>query len=565
MRSLYRYVPLLLYAIPVQAQWVEQSFELRPGINSVFLWVDPTENRADALFDGSIIKGVWQRDSAVSSASACGEEDVGCVPTSDAAWLAWRPEGHPARFANTLRVIQGGHVYLIEAADSARITISGKPCSTQTKWKPGPNLAGAFVSPKAPPPFATYFEPSDAHNDSSVYQLDRSGRWQKVDPKHTFIDGNTGYWITASKATAYSGPVEVDDPTLRGIDFARTLSEHALALRTHSNTDSVTLRYLSPSATSEQWAGDVPLTIREFVENDDGAAFVWNPVDDYEVSLTRTLRTLRLGVDRAGLAEAIMTPDGAGRVYRGLLEITDHHGFRRLVSVEAQMPGDEGLWVGTVTVDKVAWVHADLMGDPDPVSPRPTVSPFTFRVIMHVDSADQVKLLSEVMLLWDEQADTYVLVTPGVSATYVAQLKPTGNDDFTRRISTANYHIGADVGGALTQEMGGTFGVVDGDVSFVLTTPADDPHNPFKHAYHPDHDCVDNASGNPIPDCDAVGESYEITRTPLFTFKEQQADTWVGDYTESITGLNKTSVAIKVSGTFELTRVSQIASLNNGM
>lgn len=566
MRYFCTFIVLVSTSSPAVAQWVEQSLSLRAGWNSVFLWVDPANNRADALFDGTGITMISRLDPSNSS-RICNEADSGCVSPSGSTWLTWRPSSHPASFANSLRVIEGGHVYLIEARNSTKIVIAGRPCTTKTQWTPGPNLVGAFVTPQAPPTFATYLEPSDAHLGAQVFQLSGS-HWTPMNTAQALVDADTGYWITATKASEYSGPVEIDDATLRGIDFARGLSEHPVTLRSRGSQEPVTLKYLPPAPNTPGWAGDVPLVIREFVESEEGSQFAWNPLDTYSVDLATAPRTLRLGMDRANLAEATLAPDGTGEAYQGLLSVTDQNGFQRFIALRGQVSPDAGLWVGTVTVDQVAWVHASLMGEPELENevPRPTASPFTFRVIMHVDDMDNVRLLSEVMLLWDEglpPSGGYVLVTSSVDPTYLAQLKPTGLQDgqsFTRRISSANYSIP----GTLTTDVdSGPFGAIAGSpLKFTLNLAADDPLNPFKHAYHPDHDCVDNASGETLADCDDVGESYDIARTLSFSFTGQQQDTWVGSYAETLTGLNKGMVEIKVGGSFELARVSTVPSLN---
>ena len=104
-------------------------------------------------------------------------------------------------------------------------------------------------------------------------------------------------------------------------------------------------------------------------------------------------------------------------------------------------------------------------------------------------------------------------------------------------------------------------------VSGEFVLPRNHPLNPFKHRYHPDHDC------NP------PGECYEVTRSFTLTIGMDGADQppdwgssfWSGTYREEIQGLitqdysdNSTlpNDHVAVEGTFELRRVSGVNRLN---
>jgi hypothetical protein len=86
----------------------------------------------------------------------------------------------------------------------------------------------------------------------------------------------------------------------------------------------------------------------------------------------------------------------------------------------------------------------------------------------------------------------------------------------------------------------------------------DDPLNPFRHKFHPDHD--------------DPSESYEVTRNIALEFTSNVAeaslmagwgDTDIGGvYREVLTGLHKQEIHVK--GTFLLHRISQIGQLNDG-
>jgi len=95
-----------------------------------------------------------------------------------------------------------------------------------------------------------------------------------------------------------------------------------------------------------------------------------------------------------------------------------------------------------------------------------------------------------------------------------------------------------------------------------------DPLNPFKHLYHPDHNNLENYE-KILPE---GVESFNVTRNVKLDFSAEPiegasatawGDTVVGGtYSESIDGLyHKT---LNVSGKFELNQVSDAAELYTG-
>lgn len=548
-----RALAFLLFSSVAHGQWAEQVVQLRPGWNAVYLSVEPADKRVESHFGSAAIRSIHTQEPALVAENPCDPTVVGCVSNSEPAWLTWRPPSHTASFANQLTSLRAGRVYLINASQDAQVSILGNPLPGSVQWRTGWNLAGGFVSQTDQPTFAEYFRNSPAHAGTTVFGLDTLATWHPIDMNGSMMPG-VGYWIRASQGTSYSGPIEIDEFTLRGVDFGRRLEEHAINMRVTQGQSETALLTYRPSDSAPQGvpgvAGDVPLLVKEFKTEGDTPGWTWSSLSGaYEVALGPGLRSTRIAIDRSTeLPQALVNPDGTGQAYQGLIEVSDGRGFSRLVSVAGQMSGNAGLWVGTVTVESVAWVHAGLMGELDETSPRPTASPFSFRVLIHVDGTGAAKLLSEVMLLWDDQIDDHVLATPATPAAELARLKPTGLQDgqsFTRRISTAGYFVDEPLSAAPE----GMFGSA---LQFELTLQADHKLNPFKHAFHPDHDG------------DQAGELYVITRAITLTFSQLENGSWNGTYTESIEGLNKqtTPVPVNVSGSFELSKVSEISSLN---
>ncbi|NIP26400.1 MAG: hypothetical protein GWN67_18750, partial [Phycisphaerae bacterium] len=190
------------------------------------------------------------------------------------------------------------------------------------------------------------------------------------------------------------------------------------------------------------------------------------------------------------------------------------------------------------------------------------------------DPNDNVYLLREIVQLWKNGVmDTdpitgmdfvkipgrFVLVTdeslfsdPNYGGASLRDGQPRG-----RRISSAAFSFPQPV---TMQSTTGSFGF-EGAV-FELESPividSNDPLNPFRHKFHPDHD--------------ELSESYVVTRNIALEFTSNVAgasfmpgwgDTDVGGvYREVLTGLHKKEIHVK--GTFRLHRISQIGQLNDG-
>jgi hypothetical protein len=690
----------VLFGTPTYGQWVERSFDLHAGWNSVYLEVDPAPAEADLLFQGKPFAAVWTfaPDQLIEGPPDCVDpDDPSCVPRLDSRWRVWVPPAAPGRIGISLRVLRGGHVYLIKATEPFTWAVTGKPSGARTAWRTGYNLAGFHVvdDPIAAPTFASYLAPSSAHSATAIFELQTDGSLLRItDLGGTRITPGRGVWVKSGEDTEYDGPVAIDNGSLRHVDFGRSLLEHAMTLENlTSAARDIMLTNLASApvppdpAGQPTLAGEVPLSWLDY--GDPGPAedaLQWRDLTTQSwglagVGAAGARTTVRLGVDRAGLAAAMLDDEGQGSQYQDILEVTDGHGFRRLLAVAAQVPSSAmgtvagargtsarpGLYLGHVMVDRVAWVSAGSRvwtgGDPtdpefagimrcsggsadgatcsadqrrctgtpevnlvpvlceettdcpsgavcetvtdcpgglcrpfcaggandgqpcasstdcpdghcstesDTTALRPTSAEFMFPVIIHLSDDGVYKLLTEVTLMWeggDPDSGTpgrSVLVTPECPQAVLEGLEPKTLQDgqpFARRVSTANFSFEGDLA------LGGSF-----DTALVATIAIspNDPLNPFRHKYHPDHDCLDR-DDIPLGPEALDYECFNVTRDLTFWFEANPppgvadrpgwGDTQLGGiYEETLEGLHKE--ALHVAGRFELQRVSQVGTLN---
>ena len=193
-----------------------------------------------------------------------------------------------------------------------------------------------------------------------------------------------------------------------------------------------------------------------------------------------------------------------------------------------------------------------------------TSAPLDLRLLLHVDGNNQVRLLKEVIQVYDNSAGAYVLLTdhtlvPNYTGVAIRDGVPVG-----RRLSAVGFDFqGTNLG--CTGEISPS-----GIVGCSITLGSDHPTNPFLHRYHPDHDNLDERYEN------AVVEAYAVTRAITLDFSSRYPpdedlperavtpagwglDLLGGTYTETLTGLHKDPITLH--GPFILRKVADTDTL----
>ncbi len=635
-------------------QWIDRAYSLNSGWNAVYLEIDPVPELADDLFAGLPIAEVWALTPTVNvdGLPDCQDpNDPECTPRIETVWDIWLPPSDPASVVTDLRIIRGGRVYLIRADAPLNLAMAGRPNGTVTRWHEGYNLQGFHVEddPNDAPTFGEYLAGAPMALSPTIREVLSDGSTAELaDAANERIRPSAGYWVRSPSESDYDGPIRIDAGTLRGIDYASRLVEHPISIENRTNAPSNVQIALAPSSDVPSTppdlpmkTGAVPLRWLEYVAVPVASAIQWHDLTTASFTLAASgdgasRTSIRLAIDRSGLAAALLDASGSGSQYESLLVVRDGFGYRRWVPVAGQVLGSirgtsaagtaaerPGLYYGRVRVNEVQWVTAGARvwtnDDPnDPmftengrcdggdldgqscsndakcpggqctgycigganadqpcaagtdcpsgrcsaetgnVSLRPTSTAFTFPILVHLSVNGTYKMLTEVALLWkppDDQSQTpgrYVLVTPACDPILCDPLEAASIQDgepFARRLGTAAFSFGGDLllSGGFADALGGSFDILP-----------DDPLNPFRHKFHPDHDC------------DQFGECYDVTRSFILDFESTppQGDTrpgWGdrilgGTYQETIMGLYRDSVA--VGGRFEMTRVSSIDALN---
>jgi hypothetical protein len=530
-KTIWQIIPLILtlglgmfgLAHPAQAQdpldcnadVCTQAFELKAGWTAIFLEVAPDPREIKVLFQGLPVDSVWTWNPKISSIEFIQNPSEDLV--KQPAWLRYFPDSRPEAFLTNLFILQANRAYLVKMSAAATLTVTGQPALPKINWVPNSfNFVGFHVD-ESPPTFETFFAPSEAHAGQAIYQLNDDGNaWEWVDATITPIQSGEAYWVYCEGGSDYRGPLDIEISQGDRLDYGVSLDEQTIRTKNLTTSEkTVLLTVLSP-------AGQTPLVYRNF---DPTAVERW-PILPVSLSVAPDLDVrLRLGMQRDVIAPG---------TYAATLKIADDAGTRWLVPVNASAPELRGLWIGTVAIQKVGEVHSDSTTDPTTVAAE-----FQFRILIHVDKDERIRLLKEVIQMWQDgnngEPGHFVLLTDD---SLIPQYKGVSLQDgelVGRRISSVAY----DFPGHYV-DMNGSFG---GMLSCNIVLEPDFPTNPFKHKYHPDHDNL--SADYKLP----TEEAYRITRKITLGFENPDGtelgagySILGGTYREEVMGLHKNPI-----------------------
>jgi hypothetical protein len=588
-----------------QAQWTTQTIRLQAGWNAVFLEIEPAPANPDLVFADVPVESVWAWNRRFNPVQFI--QDPNTLMPEDPDWLMYVPSGSQLAASRSLFRLLGGRGYLIKLAPSAASTdliLTGRPVTRSIDWLANSlNFTGFSLPATTPPAFQSFFSGITNLNAGPVYRLQPSGAWEQAALTSPMRSGEAT-WVFMKGRAEFTGPLRIVLESSTGLDFGGSLQDQTLRIRNVSATArTVQLRPLlsaAPVSPDEPaLAGSVPLSYWF----DPGAPHLPGWANLPPVLVRSNLAagaewSVRLAVRRPDMAPFAGPAGSAGALYQSLLEVTDTAGVARcLVPVSAagldsltgsrsltrfqiqtqggnDIPLRSGLWVGSATIDRVSQPASF-----NPAEPKPTASPFQFRLLLHMDSAGTVRLLQKVLQMWQEgtlkpdpanpgksildQPGRYVLITDETVIPQIPRLVGATLRDGTqvgRRFSTAAFGFRAPQ----------TMSIMDGTLRCTVALGYDDPLNPFKHLYHPDHDNLDERFEDPVPE--GIESMTVIRHMELqFTATDPQqlrlpgwGDNQIGGtYRETITGLNRQS--IHLDGIFRLHRASSTPVLNNGL
>jgi len=585
-----------------QAQWLTQTFTVRPGWSAVYMNVDASYHVLDQLVVSDAanpIVEIWYWQTPTTPAQILPFQSQ---PAPSADWVSWVRAGYTNTPSGALSQLTANAAYLVHSTATTNYTwrVKGKPFPPSYSWtSSGLNFIG-FPTPAAAPNFTAFLAP--APSLAAALQLPSNG--QRAPGIYRYPGGALGannpsllaslfwsttpvtrgqaFWVDAGTAynNNYFGPFQVTGlSSYSGLALGDSGSQSTFTLRNVTSSNlTVTVRLLaSETAPAGQTAvfavppvllrGALSMSNLSYTAN----SLVLNGTTNWTLApqgQAGSQITVVLGVNRSAMTAA------PGTLYAGILRFTDSLNLSQLdVPVSAQAAPLKGLWVGKALVSQAAnylkTYQVDLTNNPVVSSNGNYIvtgintnlgavaQPFPLRLIVH-NSGTNVTLLQRVF--YGQSPGSNLVVATRESALDPQQLGT------ARRISSADFPWTRT---NQSWRFSGQFAA--GGVLAVTVPVAYDDHasNPFLHTYHPDHDNLDATFQNKLP----VGyESYDISRAITLNLSPAGNDfssltaagqSLTGTYLETITvfGVGSASRTFNVTGGFTLNRISPIASL----
>jgi hypothetical protein len=562
---------LLLSAWPSRAQWVSQTFSLKPGWNAVCLWINPATASLDETFGSLPVRSVWQWDRRFTTQQF--DTDPGQLFPENPHWQYWHPSSSGLAFLSSIKSLVGGECYLIDVYSNAApftVVLKGRPILPKPKWLPYEmNLAG-FPSGPAPGPYfldyfrgATQIDVSTTYDPSIFVVKSSSAGLPVTAPARTRMERGAAYWIRLRDVAGYVAPFTVENLGDGLMDFGTEVIEHDFTLA-NASTSAVQV-VLSPVLSEAPplgqpaLAGAVPLSWYNVVSLTNRA---WV---SFTAPFTVTIPALGKASVRLGVRRGDMAAASSGALFQSLVNVQDTAGrvlYQLPVRATPNPSGElgstlpshsafEGLWAGEARISMVSHPVPTTNGW-DVTTLSATRDTVPLRLLLHVDGSGAVRLLQRVIVVPTPSAVTN---QPDFTLYADERLVPAGTTNAVR-ISSATLHY-------LPPQLMDGFFFQTNSCSFTLGY--NDPLNPFKHLYHPDHDNLtpDYSTNQP-----AGVESYDISRMITLSFASITnypsdpmwgTDLAGGVYRETVTGLRE--YPVRCAGVFSLHRINQINAL----
>jgi hypothetical protein len=557
----------------------QQTITLKPGWNAIYVELEPIENQITDVFSGIPVESVWRwlpkdigKDFVVDPAEGL---------LSVEGWYGYFPEPRPEAFLSNLYTISANTPYLVKLDGNMdkTITISGKPVLRKKKWTTnGYTLIGFPFVEGSEPSFGDFFATSEAHNDQPIYRLTQQGQWQVVaDPYTSVMKAGESYWVYTEGTSQFQGLINVTVEQGESIEYRAAFTEIDIILTNLSdvpnymsinrvNGNSMPMKFLNvdPETGEEAWPNLPNVKVYEVQPGED--RIVTLAVDRANFLEERMEQVLSVTNEQGG---KVMIHSGANTIQP--LAIPARLSKNLNLRGGGSMEGYAGLWIGTA---RIRGVSESQRGG---VTPEAVGKPFSIRVLMHVDATGQVKLIKNVVQMWQDgtystsssnpdyvEVDIpgyYVLLTDDSLIPNYSGITRRNGQSAGVRYSTIGYdYVGNDM------LMNGEF-ALNNSVSASLLIDPEMPTNPFRHKFHPDHDNLDAQYLN------FKQEAFQVTREMEFFFTPNNpkypdvadppgwgVEEMGGIFRETLIGLHKN--AIFVEGDFRLKRIASTAVLN---
>ena len=517
MKQITRYLSLLsfmsLVSLPAQAAHIMETMTLEKGWNAIYLESTPTSAVCEDFFAGAPVTRVASYKSEAYSDTRQIADDGTSIDQKPISYYVWLPNDE---VASTMTALVGGNVYVIHATNSWSKTFFGVPAAPRQMWRATAdedtgfmNVVGVSIASGETVNVKAYFgEGPYGTASGTAYQISGSKTSAPTflslglasSPK---VQGGKAYALTAAKDGDWPGVIGVQGS---GVDFGSSANYASIMVR-NCGTTNHTFRF-SISASADETELVPPLS-RALPRTDAFGAQQYTNVEEsvsWTVELAADEHTDQIfSIDRAQLEE--------GKEYGAILVVEDLGESKMRVRVPITVAASEqaqtvkfpvGLWSGYIQLEAVS-----RLDDTNQV-PVKAGGTMKMSVMMHVDSAGGVQLLQRVaagvdtngtLRLWRELESVPADVTNA------------------RRFSTVMMSIDNPAVPAASGKFGESL-VFD----WIVGENASD--NPFRHAWHPDHDGLSADYKSAAPSGDNPANYAGVVKPELWSIKNKMEFSW---------------------------------------
>ncbi|MGV3772154.1 MAG: WD40/YVTN/BNR-like repeat-containing protein [Verrucomicrobiales bacterium] len=366
------FLGVIFVARDAQAQWISQSFTLKPGWNAIYTHVNASHQTLDSLLpdaNGPVAE-IWLWKPTFSTS-----QFINNPVTNEFANNQWAVWTSARGDTDTLTTLVGNGAYLINNRSSSSFvwTVKGKPVPPDYQWTTtGLNFIG-FPTPAATPPnFAAYLAPEPSldlalslQNSVKVFRyiggdlgVSNPAEVVSFTASTTPVSRGEAFWVRGSSTfyNRYYGPVEVTLQNTAGLIYSETLGSYTLRfknLTTSSRTVSLSLLNSEAPPAGQQQIIEAPqLLLRGELSTTTltygysvlaGNSFTIAPKGQVGSELQ-----IILGLNRSTMTAV------PGSLYAGILRILDASGLQQTdLPVSATVANASGLWVGQASINQV--------------------------------------------------------------------------------------------------------------------------------------------------------------------------------------------------------------------
>ena len=552
-------------AMTAQAAHIEETMTLEKGWNAIYLESTPTNAACADFFAGAPVERVASYQSDAYSSTRQIADDGTEIAQKPLSYRVWVPGDETA---STLTALRGGCVYLIYATDAwTKTDFLGVPAAPRQTWRATSgetgfmNLVGVSADTNVSVGAKAYFGEGPFGTASGVaYQIGGSNPASPtflplMISARSKLRGGMAYALTAAKDGDWPGVIGFSGPASVAFGSGDFASVTLKNFGTTNHTFRVTV------VASEDAQEHLNSGVLKRGEKNEKGEDTWTDVvvgEPWSIDLAAdALATQKFAIDREKMT--------AGETCAAVLQIEDMGGTQMRVRIPLTVeekdadaaPFPTGLWAGYVQMEAVSSLSTNV--------PTAAAGKLKMNILVHVDENGTARLLQRVSAGVDGTGNMRLF---GDLAAAKAECEN------PRRLSTVMMSVDTPSVEAAAYT---TFG---DRLQFAWTVDANASDNPFRHAWHPDHDGKTADYSGALPSGDDLAnyvnpvkpELWSVTNTlhlswhklnnptEAVDFEHNPEETTAGYATWSVGGLLSTG-SINSLGVFYLKRIADVGTV----